>query len=254
MTLLELQKTIIYGPVNSRRLGKSLGINLMPTSYKMCSFNCVYCQYGWTKTHTLEVSGYLPALPTVDEVKKTLEDWLKKGQKVDYITFSGNGEPSIHPEFDKIVDEVKKLRDKFQPQAKVAILSNSSSLALPWVKKALEMLDVRIMKLDCGTSEAFEKINQPTTKIKYQDMIENLKDIKNIIIQSVFVRGDISNTSTDEVEEWIEKIRYISPDKVQIYSLDRPSAFKSLLKVDRYVLSKIAELAQELSGITVEVF
>jgi len=254
MTLLELQKGIIYGPVNSRRLGRSLGINLMPPDFKLCSFNCIYCQYGWTKAHTLEVSDYLSDLPRVDEVRKALEDWLKKEKMVEYITFSGNGEPSLHPEFDKIVIEVKKLRDKYQPQAKVTILSNSSSLALPRVKKALRDLDVKIMKLDCGISESFERINLPAEKIKYQDVVENLKEVKNAIIQSVFIGGDITNTSPDEVEEWAERIRYISPEKVQIYSLDRPSAIKSLLKVDRYILSKIAELAQKLSGIKVEVF
>ncbi|KPL03253.1 MAG: hypothetical protein AMJ90_03460 [candidate division Zixibacteria bacterium SM23_73_2] len=254
MSLLELQKKIIYGPINSRRLGKSLGINLMPTTYKLCSFNCIYCQYGWTKAHTLDVGDHLSDLPTKDEVKNALEDWLKDKKRVDYITFSGNGEPSLHPEFDKIVIEVKKLRDKYLPQAKVAILSNSSSLNLPEVKKALRKLDVRIMKLDCGTSELFRKMSQPAPKITYQDVVENLRDLKSVIVQSVFVGGDITNTVIDEVEEWAEKIRYILPEKVQIYSLDRPSAYKNLAKVDHKILSKIAELAQNASGVKIEVF
>lgn len=220
MTLLELHKKIIYGPINSRRLGRSLGINLMPTTYKLCSFNCIYCQYGWTEAHTLDVRNHLSDLPTADEVKNAMEDWLKDKKRVDYITFSGNGEPSLHPEFDKIVIEVKKLRDKYQPQAKVAILSNSSSLNLSEVKKALKRLDVRIMKLDCGTPGLFKKMSQPAPNVTYQDVVENLRDSKGVIVQSVFVGGDITNTVIDEVEEWAEKLRYILPEKVQIYSLD----------------------------------
>ena len=254
MKTLKLQKGIIYGPVNSRRLGPSLGINLSPNSYKLCSFNCIYCQYGKTKVHTIDVIRNLSDLPIKDEVKDALEEWLKKGEKVDYITFSGNGEPTLHPEFNQIVDEVIKLRDKYLPEAKVAILSNSSMVSSPEVKKALNKLDLRIMKLDCGTKEKFQKINSPARAIEYEKLVEDLKELKNITIQSVFIGGEITNTNTDEVEEWIEKIRYILPDKIQIYSLDRPFIGKSISKVDRYVLSKIGELAKELSGIEVEVY
>lgn len=254
MKTLRLQKGIIYGPINSRRLGSSLGINLSPNAYKLCSFNCIYCQYGKTKVHTIEVIKNLSDLPTKDEVKDALEDWLKKGEKVDYITFSGNGEPTQHPEFDKIVDEVIKLRDKYLPQAKVAILSNSSNVSSPEVKKALKKLDLRIMKLDCGTKEMFEKMNGPAEGIEYEKLVDDLKELKNIIIQSVFIGGEVTNTKPDEVEEWIERLRYILPKKIQIYSLDRPFIGKSISKVDRYVLSKIAELASELSGIEVEVY
>jgi wyosine [tRNA(Phe)-imidazoG37] synthetase (radical SAM superfamily) len=254
MKTLKLQKGIIYGPINSRRLGSSLGINLSPNAYKLCSFNCIYCQYGKTKVHTLNIIRNLSDLPTKEQVKDALEDWLKKGEKVGYITFSGNGEPTLHPEFDKIVDEVIKLRDKYLPQAKVAILSNSSNVSLPEVKKALKKLDLRIMKLDCGTKEMFEKMNSPAKGIEYEELVDDLKELKNIIIQSVFIGGEVTNTKPDEVEEWIERLRYILPKKIQIYSLDRPFIGKSISKVDRYVLSKIAELASELSGIEVEVY
>ena len=254
MKTLKLQKGIIYGPINSRRLGSSLGINLSPNDYKLCSFNCIYCQYGKTKVHTIDVIRNLSDLPTKEKVKNALEDWLRKGMKVDYITFSGNGEPTLHPEFDKIVDEVIKLRNKYLPPAKVAILSNSSNVSSPKVKKALKRLDLVIMKLDSGTKEMFQKINSPVKGIEYEKVVEDLKELKNIIIQSVFIGGEVTNTKPDEVEEWIEGLRYILPKKVQIYSLDRPFIGKSISKVDRYVLSKIAELASELSGIEVEVY
>jgi wyosine [tRNA(Phe)-imidazoG37] synthetase (radical SAM superfamily) len=254
MKTLKLQKGIIYGPMNSRRLGSSLGINLSPIAYKLCSFNCIYCQYGKTKVHTIDVIRYLSDLPIKQQVKNALEDWVKMGEKVDYITFSGNGEPTLHPEFDKIVDDVIKLRDSYLPQAKVAILSNSSNVSSPEVKKALKKLDLPIMKLDCGTKDTFQKISCPAKGIEYEKIVDDLKELKNIVIQSVFIGGEVTNTKPDEVEEWIERIRYILPKKIQIYSLDRPFNEKSISKVDRYVLSKIAELASELSGIEVEVY
>jgi len=254
MKTLKLQKGIIYGPINSRRLGSSLGINLSPIAYKLCSFNCIYCQYGKTKVHTIDVIRNLSDLPTKQQVKNALEDWVKMGEKVDYITFSGNGEPTLHPEFDKIVDDVIKLRDSYLPQAKVAILSNSSNVSSPEVKKALKKLDLPIMKLDCGTKDMFQKISCPAKGIEYEKIVDDLKELKNIVIQSVFIGGEVTNTKPDEVEEWIERIRYILPKKIQIYSLDRPFNEKSISKVDRYVLSKIAELASELSGIEVEVY
>jgi len=254
MQTLPLQQGIIYGPIKSRRLGSSLGINLMPIDYKLCSFNCVYCHYGFTDTHTIDISESILDIPKPEDVETALEDWLKKDRNIDYITFSGNGEPTLHPDFDEIVDRVRKVRDKYVSESKLAILSNSASLDLPGVKKGLSKLDMVIMKLDCGTPPMFSKINRPAKKVDYEDVVENLKTLDRIIIQSVFVGGKITNTVPDEVEEWIEKIRYIIPESVQIYSLDRPSASAAFEKVDRYVLSKIAELAQELSGIEVEVF
>lgn len=254
MQILPLQHGIIYGPIKSRRLGLSLGINLMPIDYKLCSFDCVYCHYGFTDTHTIDIAENISDIPEPEEVEKALEDWLKKDKNINYITFSGNGEPTLHPDFEEIVDRVKKVRDKYVPEAKLAVLSNSTGLELSKVKKALSQLDMIIMKLDSGTHRMFSKINRPAKRVEYEDVIENLKTLDKIIIQSVFVGGKITNTDPDEVEEWIEKIRYINPASVQIYSLDRPSASAAFEKVDRYVLSKIAELAQELSGIEVEVF
>jgi len=254
MQILPLQQGIIYGPIKSRRLGLSLGINLMPTEYKLCSFNCVYCHYGFTDTHTADLSKNASDLPKPEEVEKALEDWLKKDKNISFITFSGNGEPTLHPDFPEIVERVKKVRDRHVPGVKLAILSNSTGLGLPGVKKALSKLDMVIMKLDCGTSGMFLKINRPAGAVEYEDVVENLKTLERIIIQSVFVSGKTTNTDKDEVEEWIERIRDVNPLSVQIYSLDRPSASAEFEKVDGYLLSKIAELARQLSGIEVEAF
>lgn len=254
MQTLPLQQGIIYGPIKSRRLGASLGINLMPTGYKLCSFNCVYCHYGFTDTHTTDLSKNASDLPEPQDVEKALEDGLKKDRKINFITFSGNGEPTLHPDFDEIVDRVRKVRDKYVPEVQVAVLSNSTGLVLPQVKRALSNLNQVFMKLDCGTPGMFQKINRPAEPVKYEDLVENLKTLHGIIIQSVFVGGRVTNTDKDEVEEWIDRIRDVTPESVQIYSLDRPSASSDFEKVDRYVLSKIAEQAQQVSGIEVDVF
>ena len=254
MQTLPLQQGVIYGPIKSRRLGVSLGINLMPVTYKLCSFNCVYCHYGFTDTHTADISKSASDIPTPEEVERALEDWLKKDKKINFITFSGNGEPTLHPDFDEITRRVREIRDRYVPEVQVALLSNSTGLVLPQVKRALSNLDKVFMKLDCGTSGMFQKINRPAEPVKYEDLVENLKTLDGIIIQSVFVGGRVTNTDKDEVGEWIDKIRDITPEGVQIYSLDRPSASSDFEKVDRYVLSKIAEQARQVSGIEVEVF
>lgn len=255
MTVLELQEGIIYGPIKSRRLGPSLGINLSPTKFKLCSFNCIYCHYGWTKVHTLKVEDYLNVLPSIKEVEKALEEWLKKDhQKIDYITFSGNGEPTLHPKFSEIVDSVKKIRDKYASHAKVAILSNSSILNMPNVGEGLKKLNLRIMKLDCGTEKCFKQINRSCEKAEFKDIVENLKNLDDFILQAIFLDGEVNNISDKEIESWIEKISHIKPKEVQIYTCDRPQAKKGLIKVKKEKLNQIAKRAQEITGIVVRVF
>lgn len=254
MQTLKLQEGIIYGPINSRRLGLSLGINLMPTTYKLCPFNCIYCQYGWTDVHTDNASEYMHDLPMPDKLEEALGSWLKQGKKIDYITFSGNGEPCLHPQFDKMVEVASKLRDKSVPQVRLAILSNSGCLNRKEVIEGLKPLDQRIMKLDCGSEATFQKINRPHKNIKYQEIVENLKNLDDIIIQSLFVDGEISNISSEEIEAWIERLNYIKPGEVQIYSIDRPSAHKNLRLVGKEKLKEIAQKAEKVTGILVKVF
>jgi len=254
MQILKLQEGVIYGPINSRRLGRSLGINLLPPTYKLCSFNCIYCQYGWTPVHTDDASEFLDDLPTTDKFQEVLESWLKKGRDVNYITFSGNGEPCLHPQFDEMVEVLSKLRKKCVPQAKLAILSNSTCLSRSNVVEGLKKLDVRIMKLDCGPGETFQKVNRPHENIKYEEIVENLKNLGDIIIQSVLVDGEISNIEDEEIEKWIERLDYIKPREVQIYSIDRPSADQNLKLVRKDKLKEIAQKAEKATGISVKVF
>jgi wyosine [tRNA(Phe)-imidazoG37] synthetase (radical SAM superfamily) len=254
MQTLKLQEGIIYGPINSRRLGRSLGINLLPTTYKLCTFNCIYCQYGWTKAHTDDASEYVDDLPTPDELEEALEGWLQRDQNIAYITFSGNGEPCLHPQFDKMVEVASKLRNKYVPQVKLAILSNSTCLGRSDIIKGLKKLDVRIMKLDCGSEKIFQKVNRPHKNVRYEEVVENLKNLPDIVIQSVFMDGEINNIGNEDVEKWVERLNYIKPKDVQIYSIDRPSADQTLRLVGKQKLKEVARKAEKTTGISVKVF
>lgn len=254
MQTLKLQEGIIYGPIKSRRLGPSLGINLLPQSYKLCPFNCIYCQYGWTSAHTDNASAYRDDLPTMEELAEALESWLRQGQSINYITFSGNGEPCLHPQFDQMVEVASKLRNKYAPRARLAVLSNSTCLDRKSVIEGLKQLDQRIMKLDCGSEDTFQKVNRPHKNIKYKEIVENLKNLDDVIIQTVLVDGEIRNIENGEIEKWIERLDYIKPREVQIYSIDRPSADQTLKLVGKEKLQKIAQKAQKATGISVKVF
>jgi wyosine [tRNA(Phe)-imidazoG37] synthetase (radical SAM superfamily) len=254
MRTLKLQEGVIYGPIKSRRLGASLGINLLPTTYKLCPFNCIYCQYGWTLAHTDDASKYVNDLPTMNELEESLESWLRRGQNINYITFSGNGEPCLYPRFDQMVEVASELRNKYVPRARLAVLSNSACLGRSNVIEGLKQLDKRIMKLDCGSEEAFQKINRPHKNIKYKEIVENLKNLDDIIIQSVFMDGEANNLENEEIEKWIERLDYIKPREVQIYSIDRPSADQTLKLVGKEKLNEIAQKAQEATRISVRVF
>jgi wyosine [tRNA(Phe)-imidazoG37] synthetase (radical SAM superfamily) len=158
------------------------------------------------------------------------------------------------PQFDQMVEVATKLRDKYAPQVKLAVLSNSSCLNRKTVIEALMKLDKRIMKLDCGSKKSFQKVNRPHKNIKYEKVVENLKNLNDTIIQSLFVDGEINNIENGEIEKWIERLDYIKPQEVQIYSIDRPSAEKNLKLVGKEKLKLIASKAQKATGISVEVF
>jgi wyosine [tRNA(Phe)-imidazoG37] synthetase (radical SAM superfamily) len=252
--ILELQGGIIYGPINSRRLGSSLGLNILPPTYKACPFNCAYCQYGYTPAKGFLVESDGTDLPTVDEVVMALTEALDEFPAVGYITFSGNGEPTLHPDFSQIVDEVKILRDKYAPQAKTAILSNSAFVFREHIRRALCRLDARFMKLDAGDEETFKKYNRANPKIKYADIVDGLKRMDSIIIQALFAGGIGGNYNDYAIDKWIEKIGEIKPVECHIYSLDRPSADKRLTIIDRENLTIISDKAGDRVGVTVRVF
>lgn len=252
--VLNLQQGIIYGPVSSRRLGRSLGLNLQPTEYKVCPFNCVYCHYGWTAKHAKDLRPFEKDLPTPDEVKQALEDYLQKDKSINYITFSGNGEASSHPKFDEIVEHVREVRDRLVPGRELAILSNSTMLDEPKVISALRRLDLRIMKLDCGTEEVFHRFNRPVPEVTLAGIVSGLKKLDDLVIQTLVAGGENGNLVAKSISRWQELIGELKPRHVQLYSLENPPADSSLEEIPREKLQEIAEETERKSGVKVEVY
>lgn len=253
----QLFDQIIFGPVRSRRLGLSLGVNLSPSHSKWCNFDCIYCECGWNKDHPFEGT-----LPSKDQVLLALDQVLKErlAEKLplDSITFSGNGEPSMHPEFAAIVDGVIHLRNLYVPEAKVSVLSNATLLKKPDVCSALRKVDNPILKIDSAIERTWNLINRPHTPIDLEFLIEELKKFRGrIIVQTMFVRGEVDgvrvdNTTEEEVVAWLGALRKIAPQSLMVYSLDRPTPAGGLQKVDKEELKQIASRASKL-GIDVYV-
>jgi wyosine [tRNA(Phe)-imidazoG37] synthetase (radical SAM superfamily) len=255
---ISLQHGIIYGPVQSRRLGRSLGINLLPAEYKLCSFNCLYCQYGWTKNVTFTPGERLKDLPSVDAVAVALETALaelsRDNRTIDAISICGNGEPTLYPALAEVIVNVKKIRDRYRPHARVAILSNSSTVGDPAVRAALELLDLKIMKFDAGSEEMFRQLNHPAAPVYMGEIVAGLKQLKNTFLQSCFVQGRVTNADPDSVAMWIDKVREIHPLGVQLYTLDREPADKRIEKVSLTTLRWIAYAVRWRAGLQAEVF
>jgi wyosine [tRNA(Phe)-imidazoG37] synthetase (radical SAM superfamily) len=245
--LLGLQDGIIYGPVNSRRLGRSLGINISPTRRKICSFNCVYCHYGWTKVLTTNLSDHVDEIPAPEEVERELAGALERlSPPPQYITFSGNGESTLHPDFPEIVDVVLRVKKASGTAAEVAILSNSTAVTEASVREALGRLDVRIMKLDAGSQEVMKRINRPAEEISIEAVTEGLKLIGDVTLQSVFVDGEVSNIGDEEIAAWLDRVAHVEPNEVQVYSLENAPAMSSLIGVEPAKLEAIAEGVRRL--------
>lgn len=246
-----LFSTPIFGPVHSRRLGVSLGINLLPADGKVCSFDCIYCECG-NNFHFRTTSK----LPTRKEVRITLEEKLKEmqanGPAPDVLTFAGNGEPTIHPQFAGIIDDTLALRDAYFPNAKVSVLSNAAHINRPDVFEALNRVDNNILKLDTVNEAYIRLVDRPQAKYHLDEVIEHLKEYKgNCIIQTMFLKGtfngkDVDNTSDEYVLPWINTVKEIAPKQVMIYTIERETPLHTLRKASHEELDRIvALLAQE---------
>ncbi len=243
--------SIVFGPVLSRRLGVSLGINLLPTKRKACTFDCIYCECG----HTPQNQGDA-LLPTVEEVVKELEkkfiDMRLANQTVDTITFAGNGEPTLHPYFTKVVDKLIVLRKKYFPQARIAVLTNGTRLQKPGIINSLSLVDDAIIKLDSAIQTTVEKLNCPNEKFTIDEVISLAAKLgSKCIIQTMFVKasvGDtiIDNTTDQEVDAWINALLKIKPHLVQIYSISRVPAERSVEKIDAQTLQTIAQKVEHV--------
>ena len=249
---------IVFGPIKSRRLGNSLGINLLPGNLKICTFNCIYCECGWgDKVLDIEnkIFGHKEIIETLE---KRLKELKANNTPIDSFTFAGNGEPTMHPYFAEIVDDIVALRDQYYPNAKTSCLSNSTMVMNPKIRTALMKLDNVLLKLDAGTQEMFNNINMAFDPISIIDVVENLKLFKgNLSIQTLFLTGEnngniIDNTSEKEVSLWLKHIQAIAPKKVVIYPIDRATPAINLNKVSPKKLNEIAERVRAL-GIVCEV-
>ena len=248
---------LIFGPIHSRRLGLSLGVNLLPVDAKICSFDCIYCECGYNTTMNDS------PIPTRDQVKETLEAKLiemkSEGQIPDVITFAGNGEPTLHAAFEGIIDDTIELRDTYCPTAKVSVLSNSTRIHKPNVFRALNKVDNNILKFDSAIDRTMKLMNCPVDKqINVEWFIEHLKKFEGrLTIQTMFLRGEFKgetfdNTTATEVEAWLNAMDEIHPHDIMIYSLDREAPTKTLQQITVDELNAIAEKAR-LRGFNVSV-
>ncbi|HXG52712.1 MAG TPA: radical SAM protein [candidate division Zixibacteria bacterium] len=252
-----IRSRIVYGPVRSRRLGFSLGVNLMPSRYKLCSFNCLCCPYSWTCRATAPPGDRLKDTPPPDKVLGALENALQRlshnRRRADSIVICGNGEPTLHPHLREIVEAVKELRDRYLPRAATAIFSNSSTVADPRVRDTLDLLDLNVMKFDAGSEELIRELNQPAGPIYVGELVAGLRELKRVHLASLFVQGRVTNADPDSVELWSERIEEIRPALVQIYTLDRPPVDPRIEKVSLPTLQWIAEEVHWRTRIPVEI-
>ncbi len=258
MSTFLFDKTI-FGPVVSRRLGISLGINLLPNDSKLCSFDCIYCECGWNP----EKGSVNAKFPKQIEVKSLLRakliEMAQANKTPDVITFAGNGEPTLHPNFAGIIDDTIALRDELCPAARIAVLSNSTMLHKIKVVEALKKVDDNILKLDSGIAQTITLLDQPVGRFNLENCVTNLKQFDgNQIIQTMFLRGlfkgtKIDNTTDVEVSAWITLLKEIRPKSVMIYTLDRDTPAKELQKVSLDDLNNIAHRVRQSTGLEVQV-
>ncbi len=239
--------SIVYGPIRSRRLGVSLGVNLMSTNAKLCTFDCVYCECGWNQP----VSH--PVLPTREQVRQALAEKLVSiANTLDVITFSGNGEPTLHPDFLGIIQDTCALRDRYCPQAKISVLSNSTQLARPDVVEALRLCDNRILKLDSAIDATMQLIDKPVNPRLTVEQIAEWLSVFNgdFTLQTCFLRGEyhgqiIDNTTPKELSAWYAMIERLQPKQVMIYVIDRATPLQTLSKVPAHEMQAIAAPLRE---------
>ena len=251
-------------------------MNLLPFDHKVCSFDCVYCHYGRTTAHTLTPESPtcwgdfahspnkfgIPTtsqptaipFPDVDDVLQAVEAALRRYPHVDALTFSGNGEPTLHPHFPTIIAGARRLRDSIAPNVKLALFSNATTAHLPRIQAALREFDLPILKLDAGDPATLVRINRPAPGVTFETIVEGLKATTNLIVQSVLIDGEISNVKGEAFEAWVAALDAIRPAAVHIYSTDYPVPDAGVQRVPPYVLKRIAREVAERTGVRVEAF
>ena len=235
---------IVFGPIFSRRLGSSLGVNLLPSKGKLCNFDCVYCECGWNKDGAGDRT--FPSLTDIESALETKMSALAaEGGKVDSITFSGNGEPTMHPDFPEVIDITLRLRDRFFPDAKVSVLSNATLIGRKAVADALMRVDNPILKLDASTDELVRKINKPVGTYRVDEVVENMKLFQGrFVLQTMFLKSPDFNTAEPEaLARWMDIVREVRPREIMVYTIDRETPDKSL---EKYTVDEMRELVRPL--------
>ena len=235
---------IVFGPIRSRRLGSSLGVNLLPSKGKLCNFDCVYCECGWNKDGKSD--GRFPELKDIEAaLEEKMSGAAAEGVPVDSITFSGNGEPTIHPDFAQVIDITLRLRDRYFPQAKVSVLSNATMIGRKDVADALMRVDNPILKIDASSDELVRKINKPAGSYRLAEVVENLRKFEGrFVLQTIFLRSEEFDTASPEaLAAWMDIVRELKPREVMVYTIDRETPDKSLGK---YTVDEMKAFVQPL--------
>lgn len=235
---------IVFGPIFSRRLGSSMGVNLLPSKGKLCNFDCVYCECGWNKDGKGD-----RVFPLLEDIEKALDEKMSKaaaeGVAVDSITFSGNGEPTMHPEFPQVIEVTLRLRDRYFPNAKVSVLSNATLVGRKEIADALMRVDNPILKIDASSDELIQKINKPVGAYRLADIIDSLKGFEGrFILQTMFLKSpDFNTVAHADLERWMDIVRELKPREVMVYTIDRETPDKSLAK---YTVEEMRSMVQPL--------
>ncbi len=249
--MTSLYDDIIFGPVKSRRLGLSLGVNLLPVESKLCNFDCIYCECGWNADHK-GLRRFNSREAVRDMLAATLDRMASEGALPDVITFAGNGEPTMHPDFEAIIGDTIALRDEKAPMAKVSVLSNATQIHREDVRRALLCVDNNILKLDSAFDDTVQLINKPCGEYNVRRQVELMKLFEgHFILQTMFLRGEyngrrVDNTTEEQVMAWLNLVKEMSPQKVMVYSLDRDTPCPTLEKVSREELMAIAHRVEQL--------
>ncbi|MBR2326253.1 MAG: radical SAM protein [Alistipes sp.] len=237
---------IIYGPVHSRRLGISLGVNLLPLHSKLCNFDCIYCECGWNADNRSLQPRFNAREAIREALRATLLKMRGEGALPDVITFAGNGEPTLHPEFESIIEDTIALRDEYAPDAKISVLSNATQLHSEGVVRALRRVDNAILKIDSALERTAQQMNKPCGNYSVEAVEKSLRAFGGeFVLQTMFLRGEydgerVDNTTSEEIEAWLRLVERLRPRQVMVYSIDRATPCKELEKVSHEELEDIA--------------
>ena len=248
---------IVFGPVRSRRFGRSLGVNPLPPDRKLCTFDCVYCECGLTsrsESQRLDAQPFPTAARVAEAVQSAVEHLQHAGVSIDSLTLTGNGETTLHPAFEEIIAVLIEMRDRLLRGAQIVVLTNGTRLVQAAVRRALERVDQCVVKIDAGTERVFQLINRPIAAVTLDSIMQAAAGLPRVIVQTMFVRGRVDNSTMDEVDKWVARVAAIRPQRVQVYSLDRPPAEAGLIAVPLADLEGIAARVRERIRLPVDVY